>query len=291
MKYQGKIYRPWMEANSLLIQTTYGCSHNKCTFCSMFDDKTFKVRPIEEVFEDIEEARTLYARIHAIFLIDGNVLVLKTENLLKILQKIKTTIPECKKIAMYAGLNDIQRKSVAELIALKEAGLTIVYAGLESGDRVVLEKIRKNLTPEQAQEGMARAKAAGIEVLLSIILGMGGKERSQEHIRATTELLNILQPEQLAPMTLTIQPGTVLEKEVLSGEFIQATPLQILAEEKYLLENLGNFETFYWGDHANNIVTARGLLPQYRKEFLQHIEDAMQYDPVTKQKIYYTQPW
>jgi len=291
MYYEGKVYRPWMEANSLLIQTTLGCTHNKCTFCDMFREKRFRIRKIEEIFKDIDEARQLFPHIRSIFLIDGNVLVLKTEFLLKIISKITATFPECSKVALYAGFNDLRRKSVEELKELKQAGLTIAYTGLESGDTLTLERIKKGLTPEQAEKGMARAKAAGIDILVSIIFGIGGKERSREHIVETTRLLNKLKPEQIAPMALAVQPGTELAKQVETGEFIQATPLQILEEEKYLLENLAGFETIYWGDHANNIVSSRGRLPESQKLFLKKIDHAIVNHPVTEHEVLHTSPW
>lgn len=290
MDYEGKIYRPWPEADSLLIQTTIGCTNNKCTFCDMFREKKFRIKKIEDVFRDIEGLRGLYPHAESIFLIDGNVLAVKTEYLLQVLEKVKTTFPECKRIALYGGLNDFERKSVEELKQLKQAGLTIAYAGLESGDSVVLERIKKGMAPEQALEGMARAKAAGIEMLLSFILGLGGKERSREHMVETTRLLNLMQPEQIAPMALTIQPGTELEREVNAGEFLLPTPLQILEEEKYLLENL-DFPTIYWGDHGNNIVPMRGSLPQSQKFFLKQIERAIATHPVTQEEVLQTFAW
>lgn len=291
MHYEGKIYRPWPEANSLLIQTTLGCTHNKCTFCDMFREKRFRIRKIEEIFRDIDEARQTFPHIRSIFLIDGNVLVLKTEFLLKILNKITATFPECSKIALYAGLNDLRRKSVDDLKDLRQAGLTLAYTGLESGDPVTLERIKKGLTPEQAEEGMANAKAAGIDILVSIIFGIGGKERSREHILETTRLLNVMKPEQIAPMVLTIQPGTELAQQVETGVFLQATPLQILEEEKYLLENLADFETIYWGDHGNNIVSSRGILPESRERFIGRIDHAIATHPVTEQEVLLTSPW
>ncbi len=291
MYYEGKIYRPWPEANSVLIQTTLGCTHNKCTFCDMFRGKRFRIRKIEEIFKDIDEARQIYPHVRSIFLIDGNVLVLKTAFLLKILGKITSTFPECSKISLYAGLNDLRRKSVDDLKALQQAGLTLAYTGLESGDPVILERIKKGLTPDQAEKGMAKAKAAGIDVLVSIIFGIGGKERSREHIVETTRLLNLMKPEQLAPMALAIQPGTELARQVETGAFIQATPLQILEEEKYLLENLAGFETIYWGDHANNIVSSRGVLPASRDRFLGRIKHAIACHPVTEQEVLVTSPW
>jgi radical SAM superfamily enzyme YgiQ (UPF0313 family) len=291
MYFEGKVYRPWMEANSLLIQTTLGCTHNKCTFCDMFREKRFRIRKIERIFKDIDEARQTFPHTWSIFLIDGNVLALKTEFLLKILNKITETFPECSKIALYAGFNDLRRKSVEDLKRLRRAGLTIAYTGLETGDSLTLDRIKKGLTPEQAEKGMAKAKAAGIDILVSIIFGIGSKERSQEHIVETTRLLNILKPEQIAPMALAVQPGTELAKQVETGEFIQATPLQILEEEKYLLENLAGFETVYWGDHGNNIVPSRGALPESRELFLGKIEHAIANNPVTKQEVLVTSPW
>lgn len=290
MHYEGKVYRPWMEADSILIQVTLGCTHNKCTFCSMFDDKRFKIRDMQDIFQDIDAARQMFPHVKSIFLIDGNVLALKTDYLLRILDKITTTFPECSKISLYAGLNDFRRKSVEELIQLKEAGLTKAYTGLESGDSVTLKRIDKGLTPKQAQEGMAKAKEAGIKVLASIIFGIGGKKRSQAHIIATTKLLNALKPEEIAPMALTIQPGTILEKEVEKGNFMQATPLQILNEEKYLLKNL-DFATTYWGDHGNNIVTLKGRLPESKGLFLSKIDNAIIHNPVTEKQILQTFAW
>lgn len=291
MQYEGKIYRPWPEADSLLIQATLGCTHNKCTFCDMFREKKFSVRKLEEIFRDIDEARGIVPHVGALFLIDGNVLALKTEFLLKILDKITATYPECSKISLYAGLNDLRRKSAEELRELKNAGLTLAYTGLESGDPQTLARIKKGLTPEQALEGMAKAKAGGIEVLASIIFGIGGKEGSRQHIEATARLLNQMKPEQIAPMALAVQPGTELARQVETGEFVQATPLQILEEEKFLLENLTGFETIYWGDHANNIVSSRGRLPESQKQFLGRIDHAIAHHPVTRDEVLKTSAW
>ncbi|NDV24744.1 radical SAM protein [Desulfovibrio sp. JC022] len=290
MRFEGKVYRPWIEWDSLLIQTTLGCTHNKCTFCNMFRDKRFSIRSLEDIFQDIEESRRFYRNVRSVFLVDGNVLALKTELLLKIINTVKDTFPECEKISLYAGLNDFRRKSVEELKELRVAGLTKAYTGLESGDPVILEGVKKGLTPEQAIEGMAKAKEAGIEVLASFIFGMGGKDRSQEHIEKTVELLNILKPEEIAPMALTVQPGTELEEEIRSGQFIQATPLQMLEEEKYLLENM-NFETFYWGDHGNNIVSCKGMFPGIKENSLRKVESAMVANPVAKMDILHNYAW
>lgn len=290
MKYVGKVYRPWIEANSILIQTTLGCSINTCTFCSMFDDKRFKVRPLEEVFLDIEEARRIYPQVTSIFLTDGNVMAARTDYLLQVFDKLKQTFPEVQKISLYSGLNDFRRKSVSELKELKSAGLDMAYCGLESGDPVILEKIKKRMTPSQAIEGAAMAKEAGIEVLQSFIFGLGGRYRSKEHIVATTKILNEMQPEQIAPMALAIQPGTELEREVQAGEFVLPTQMQLLEEEKYLLENM-NFNTVYWGDHGNNMIQMRGMFPDNKAFFLKHVNEAIVNNPSAKENIIQTFSW
>lgn len=290
MNYEGKVYRPWIEANSILIQVTLGCSINTCTFCSMFDDKRFKVRPIEDVLKDIEEMRRFYPYVESIFLIDGNVMAARTDYLLKVFDKIRQVFPECKKVSLYSGLNDFRRKSKNELNELVDAGLSMAYSGLESGDPLVLEKIKKRMTPEQALEGMAMAKEAGIEVLLSFIFGLGGRERSQEHIEATTSLLNRLNPEQIAPMALAIQPGTELEAEMKRGEFVMPTELQVLQEEKHLLENL-NIDTFYWGDHGNNLIQHKGFLLDSREFFLNNVNQAIKHNPMSANNVIQTFAW
>ncbi|MEZ9595425.1 radical SAM protein [Shewanella sp. 10N.261.52.F9] len=290
MNYQGKVYRPWAEAKSILIQITLGCSANTCTFCSMFDDKRFKVRELEDVFNDIERLRHYYSHIDSIFLIDGNVMAARTDYLLKVFDKLRSTFPECSKVSMYSGLNDFRRKSVAELKELKDAGLTMTYSGLESGDRQVLDKIKKNMSPEQAIKGMQMAKEAGIQTLLSFIFGLGGKERSHEHIAATTDLLNQMQPDEIAPMALAIQPGTVLEQEVKRGEFIMPTELQILQEEQYLLNHL-DFNTFYWGDHGNNIVSLKGALPDCQAGFLAKVNSAIDVRSQAEDRVIQTFSW
>lgn len=291
MKYEGKVYRPWIEADSILLQVTIGCSNNNCTFCTMFDDKKFRKRDIEDVFKDIEELKIYYPNAESIFLIDGNVMVLGTSYLLKVLKKIKETFPQMKNIALYSELNDLRRKSVNELKKLKKAGLDKAYIGLESGDPLVLKKIQKGMSVDQALEGMQKAKEAGINVLLSFIFGLGGKDRSREHIVETTRLLNIMKPEEMAPMALTVQPDSILEKELNNGEFTPATPAQILEEERYLLENLEDFETYYWGDHGNNVLPQKGHFPLLKNKFLQNIENLTKTSPLIKEERLRTFAW
>ncbi|MGD1822083.1 MAG: radical SAM protein [Pleomorphochaeta sp.] len=292
MNYEGKIYRPWPEANSLIIQVTTGCTHNKCTFCDMFREQKFHIKDINVIFDDIEESASLYKDyVESIFLVDGNVMVLNTEFLLKVINKINKSFPKLKRIALYSSFNDLRRKSVEDLKKLKKAGIEMVYVGLESGNDDILEFVKKGITPNQAIEGMKKAKEAEIKVLVSIIFGLGGKYKSKEHIKDTVELINIIKPDEIAPMALTLQPNTVLKQQADSKEFIQATPLQILEEEKYLIENIGSFKTYYWGDHGNNILTIRGYLPENKELFLTKINQNISNNPIVEDEILLTQPW
>ena len=291
MKYEGSVYRPWMEADSILLQVTIGCSNNNCTFCTMFTDKKFRKRDIEDVFNDIEDLSKVYPHAESIFLIDGNVMVLGSKYLIKVIKKIKETFPNMKNIALYSELNDLRRKTVEELKQIKEAGLDMAYIGLESGDPQVLENIQKGMSVDQALEGMQKAKEAGIRVLLSFIFGLGGKYRSKEHILETTRVLNIMKPDEIAPMALAVQPNSVLEQEVNNGKFTLATPAQILEEERYLLANLDEFETFYWGDHGNNIVPQKGFLPLMKNRFLKNVEKEIEKNPIIKEEVLRTFAW
>ena len=291
MKYEGSVYRPWMEADSILLQVTIGCSNNNCTFCTMFLDKKFRKRPIEDVYKDIEDLSRVYPSAKSIFLIDGNVMVLGTKYLVKVITKIKETFPNMKNIALYSELNDMGRKTVEELKEIKEAGLDMAYVGLESGDEQVLEKIQKGMTPTQAIDGMQKAKDAGIRVLASFIFGLGGKYRSHEHIVETTRLLNIMKPEEIAPMALAVQPGSTLEKEINHGEFTLATPAQVLEEERYLLANLEDFDTYYWGDHGNNIVPQKGYFPLLKNRFLKNIKKEIRTSPIVDEEVLQTFAW
>ena len=291
MQYQGKVYRPWMEANSLLIQATLGCSTNHCTFCTMFDDKRFKIRELDDIFRDIEQARRVNPWVESIFLIDGNVMAIRTEILLKIINKVTETFPELTHLALYSGFNDFRRKSIADLKAIREAGVTIAYSGLESGDPQVLKQVDKRMTREHAIEGMAMAKEAGIKVLASFIFGLGGRDRSVEHAVNTTSLLNIMQPDAIAPMVLAVQPGSQLEQQVNRGEFILPTQLQVLQEEQYLLENLEDFDCYYWGDHGNNVSPMRGEWPAIRKPFLQRINQHIEHNNAANHNVIQTFAW
>ncbi len=174
MRYEGSIYRPPSEAYSLLIQVTIGCSHNTCTFCTMFKDKKFRVRPIKEVLEDLEMARRTYPVVEKIFLCDGDALCLSNEKLMQILTRISELFPECKRVSVYGTARDINRKSDVELKELLDAGMEMIYMGAESGSQEVLDKIHKDVTVREQIDAVKKAENVGIKTSVTFISGLAG---------------------------------------------------------------------------------------------------------------------
>lgn len=293
MRFEGKIYRPWMEANSQLLQVTIGCTNNDCTFCSMFRDKKFKMRPLDDVLTDVDAMRANYPSVKSIFLVDGNVMVMPTKKLLAILNKIKSVYPMIENITLYSQLNDLEAKSEEEIKTLVDAGLSMAYCGLESGDAQVQKEIKKGLDIEVAKRAVKKAKKAGLKIHLSLIFGLGGSARTLEHISATTDLLNEVQPDEISPLALTRQSDTPLSDDIQNGRFVQVTPTQMLQEEIYLLENLRDFPMVYWGDNGNNMVPQRGLFPRDKAQILANVKTALTTHPEIKNgaKFHSTFEW
>ena len=197
MRYEGTVYRPPSEASSLIIQLTIGCARNTCTFCAMYKDKTFRVRDLQEVVEDLEMARKYYQRIKVrrIFLADGDALIVKTQDLLYILNKCKEYFPEVERISVYGAPKDIIHKTPEELKQLKEAGLDMVYMGLESGDDQVLKEVKKGVTAAEMIEAGQKVRAAGMVLSMTIISGLGGKKLMREHALNSAKVISAIKPE------------------------------------------------------------------------------------------------
>ncbi|QEK12477.1 B12-binding domain-containing radical SAM protein [Crassaminicella thermophila] len=277
MRYEGSVFRPPSEAYSLIIQATIGCSHNKCTFCSMYKDKKFRIRDIKEIEEDLEMARNYYSHVKRIFLADGNALVLKTENLEKILLKIKELFPECERVGIYSAPKDILRKSVEELKHLKKLGLGIAYLGVESGSDEILEHIQKGVTSEEIIQAGKRIVSSGINLSVTLISGLGGKEKWLKHAKESARIINEINPHYLGLLTLLIQPGTKIYDEVKNGEFKLLTPKEVVLETKELIENLNVENCIFRSNHASNYVALAGTLPNDKKHLLKQLSSMLEY--------------
>ncbi|MBW1708449.1 MAG: radical SAM protein [Deltaproteobacteria bacterium] len=278
MRYQGPVYRPPSEAGSLLIQATLGCPHNKCRFCSMYKNKRFKIRLLRDIFEDLDRALEFYgSNIHTLFLPDGNTIVVKTSSLIKIIERARRNFPELERITVYGSARFLLLKKIEELKALREAGLSRVHMGLESGDDEVLKEMEKGATAAECAEAGRKVKEAGIELSVYYLLGLGGLARLEEHARKSAEVINAIGPDFIRIRTLSPLEGTPLYSDYLSGHFTLPSPHEAMRELKYLVEGLeGPFMLL--SDHINNYLNLTGKLPDDKKDFLAEIEAARECD-------------
>lgn len=276
MRYEGTVYRPPSEAGSLIIQLTIGCARNTCTFCNMYKDKSFRIRPLEEVVEDLEMARNYYSRIQVrrIFLADGDALIVKTKDLLYILDKCHEYFPEVERISVYGAPKDILGKTPEELRQLKEAGLDMVYMGLESGDDDVLRETKKGVTSAEMIEAGQKIKAAGMILSMTLISGLGGKKRWREHALNSARVVSAIKPEYIGFLTLMIEPDTELYHQHNRGEFTLLDPQEVLDETELFIRNVDAEGTMFRANHASNYIALGGTLNKERNIILAQIEES-----------------
>ncbi len=277
MRYEGMIYRPPSEAYSYLLQVTVGCSHNKCTFCSMYKEKQFHLRKMEEIFEDIELARKYYRHIEKIFLCDGDALCLSTDKLMAILEKIAETFPECKRVGVYASAKDVLRKTDEELGRLRDAGIKIMYLGAESGSDKVLKAVNKGVTAEELIDAVRKIEANGIMASVTFISGLGGKELKEEHAIETGKMISAMEPTYASLLTLMLEPGAPMREDVLEGRFDLLTPEEVMEEALLLMENINvTKKCVFRSNHASNYLALAGDLPRDKDMMLAQIKKAME---------------
>ncbi len=276
MRYEGAVYRPPSEAGSLIIQLTIGCARNKCTFCAMFKDKRFRVRKLDEVVADLVDARQYYRdyKVRRIFLADGDALIVKTDDLLYILNKIHELYPECERISAYGAPADVNMKTDEELAKLKAAGLDMIYMGAESGDDIVLRDVKKGVTSEEIASAGLKLKKAGMIVSITLISGLGGKERLKEHAVNSAKLISVIKPEYVGFLTLMVEPGTELYNDYQAGKFQLLGPVEVMEELKIFIENVDSEGTIFRANHASNYVPLKGTFNKDNKKMLEEIEKA-----------------
>ncbi len=278
MKYVQPVYRPPSEAYSLLIQATIGCSRASCTFCAswLFNKKKikqFSIRPREEIEADLTEARRIYGEnVTKIFFLDSNALIMKTEELMNLCEFSHAIYPRLERIGVYGCAKDVLEKSVEELKMLKEAGLGIIYMGLESGDDETLKLVHKGVTSAEQVKAGLMIMQSGIPLSVTIILGLGGKNRWREHARFTGIACSQINPTYLGALTLMLVPGTPLHQKTQNGEFEMLNPHEILEEMKILVKNLDLDGCIFRSNHASNYLPIGGILSQEKDEILKTIQ-------------------
>lgn len=276
MRYRGNVIRPPSEADSYILQVTYGCSHNQCTFCGTYPDKPFEVRPIEEVLRDVEMAGRVMPETRRAFLADGNALVLGTERLLEVLRALSQAFPDLQRVGIYANARDLLAKTPDELRTLRDRGLRIVYLGLESGSDVVLERINKKATADEMIRSVQRAQEAGIRVSVIALLGIGGAELSQEHAEATGRVVSAMDPRYLSLLTLMLIPGTPMHSQYAKGAFQPLNPESLLREMRQIILNLeGLSGCLFRTNHASNYLPLAGTLPKDKTRLLATLDEAL----------------
>ena len=277
MRYYGAVYRPPSEAYSLIVQVTYGCSHNTCAFCSMYKEKRFALRPLDEVLEDFRIARRTYRHVDKVFLADGDALVRKASELYTILDTIRELFPECERVTSYASPASIRIRTDEELRTLRAKGLTMVYMGLESGCDEVLKLMRKGHMSAEIIEMGQKVRRNGIALSVTAITGLGGPELLEQHAIETAKAFNAMNPEYIGMLTLMVEPGTPLYDWVRDGEFQLLTQPQVLRETRLLVENLDSPGSVFRMNHASNYLVLKGTLNQDKEAMLRTI-DAAEHD-------------
>jgi radical SAM superfamily enzyme YgiQ (UPF0313 family) len=267
MDYVGSIFRPPSEAYSLIIQTAVGCSHNKCTFCGSFKGKNFYIKDMKTIKADIDEAASYKHSFDKAFLADGDVLIMPTKDLLEIMNYLKKKIPGIERIGVYGNTKAILKKTMSELKELKNAGLGIVYQGIESGNKEVLRRIKKGAFPHKQKETAEKIKAAGILLSQTVLLGLGGVELSREHAIDTGKHLGDMSPNYASALTVIIEPHTELYQQMRAGKFKLPDKFGLLNELKLMLENMDvKNDCFFASNHASNYLPVRALLPRDKQK-------------------------
>lgn len=278
MRYEGMVYRPPSEARSLILQLTIGCARNECTFCSMYKDKKFRIRNLEEAVEDIKMAKNHYRLgIERVFLADGDALIVKTKDLLYIMDKIHEILPTVNRITVYGAPKDVLAKKPEELKLLREAGLNMVYMGAESGSDKVLKSVRKNATQAEIIEAGQKLKSTGLKSSITLISGLGGVEDLEEHAVQSAKVISAIKPEYASLLTLLIEPGTQLYHQWKAGDFHPLEgPEAVFKEMRLFLQNIDSEGTVFRANHASNYLPLAGTFNRDIPALLAQIEHAVQ---------------
>ena len=275
MHYEGYCIRPPSEADSILLQVTLGCSHNRCTFCGSYGDKRFAIKDDKIIQSDIRHAARYMQGQERLFLMDGDALIIPQKKLLGILEQIAMDMPWVKRVGAYANTKGIKRKSVEELKELRQLKLGILYYGVETGDDEIRSAIDKGSTAAQCIEMGQRVKEAGILLSVTVLLGIGGARLSLRHARATGELLSAIDPDYVGALTLMLTPGTPLYDDFQRGTFTLPDEAGMLWELREMIAHTNLTNGYFFSNHASNYLPVKARLPEGKKQALALIDAAL----------------
>jgi len=275
MRYEGKLYRPPSESDAYILQATIGCSWNHCTYCDMYRDKEFRVRDLASTLEDLDVAGRVHgADVEKLFVADGDALVLPMDHWQAILERARRVFPRLRRVSCYAMARNIRDKSDAELAVLREAGLSLLYIGPESGDDPTLKRIAKGDDAATHVLAAERAHAAGMQLSVIALLGIA-MDRSGEHARATAELVTKMNPAFFSALTVTIVPGTPLDLLAKKGRFAVPPVDALLRELRTMVDEARPTDTVFRTNHASNYLALGGHLPRDRARIVAVIDAAL----------------
>jgi radical SAM superfamily enzyme YgiQ (UPF0313 family) len=275
MHYEGMCIRPPSEANSILLQATVGCSHNKCSFCGTYKDKRFRIKDDDIILSDILFASRYMRGIKRLFIMDGDALIIPYRRLTWILDRIKEHLPWVTRVGVYANTKGIKMKSLEELVHLKEMGLGIIYMGIETGDDQTLTAIRKGADSQRILVMGKKVKEAGIKLSVTVLLGIAGKERSLIHAKATGKLLSAIDPDYVGALTLMIMPGTTLADDLSTGKFELPDNYGLLMELREMIASTTLSKGLFFSNHASNYLPVKIRYPEGKTQALELIDMAL----------------
>lgn len=276
IQYHEPLFRPPSEANSLILQVTLGCSWNRCTFCEMYTSKSFRPRPFAEIDAEIKAVARRYRGIRKVFLADGNALVLSNRRLLPILASIRRELPDVERISSYAMPADVLRKSDDELRELVEAGLTLIYVGVESGNDEVLRRVQKGQTQAESIEALQRAGRVGLRRSVMILNGLGGTTLLEQHAIDSAHVLNETQPEFAATLVVSFPLGDQRFRASFGPDWRLPDQRQLFEEVALLLANCQLERTEFRSNHASNYLVLKGTLNRDRDRLLAQVRRAIE---------------
>ncbi len=275
MNYEGVVIRPPSEANSLILQVTVGCSHNKCIFCPAYKAKRFRIKNVDDIKKDIDEAHTYAPHNRRVFFADGDALIIPQTKLLEIINHLNYKFPKLQRIGIYGNAKSILKKSVDQLKELKENKLTIIYLGIESGDDETLSNVQKGVTYEKMVEAGKRVKEAGIKLSVTVLLGVAGVARSKIHAEKTAKILTDIQPEYIGSLTLMIIPEAPIYTMEHEGRFTLPSPFQMLEELRIMIAESDLHSCLFFSNHASNYLPIRARLPKDKESSLKIIDEVL----------------
>lgn len=275
--YHGTTYTPPVETDTMLLQVTVGCKHNKCSYCNMYKELPYCAVEMERIEQELQYSRSMYPKAARIFLVDGDPLTLPTDRLLEIWALTHHYFPECKTLSTYGSVRSLAEKSDEDLSLLQAAGFNDFYIGIESGSEEVMRNVNKGISVTQAQKQLHRLNDAGISHISLIMLGIAGKDNGVSNARMTADLLNNTSPKMIWTSTLGVFEGTQLYSDVEQGLFNQASELEILEEKKELIRNIDLQNVPFYGTHITNTIPISGLVTRDSHRMIDTIELGIDY--------------